>query len=86
MATTVEPRVGWSWINVNITGLTVGAECEMLVTDRAGKTFVAGSWVVSEKAAREGSRFGGGVLLPIDQVKSVEIRTVQGEHVVTTPI
>ncbi len=86
MATTVEPRVGWSWINVNITGLQAGAECEMLVTDKAGKTFVAGSWVVSEKAAREGSRFGGGVLLPIDQVKSVEIRTVQGEHVVTTPV
>jgi anti-sigma factor RsiW len=86
MATTVEPRAGWSWISVNIPGLTAGAECEMLVTDKAGKSYVAGSWVVSEKAAQEGSRFGGGVLLPIDQVKSVEIRTVQGEHVVTTPV
>ena len=86
MATTVEPRAGWSWINVNITGLKAGAVCEMLVTDKAGKTYIAGSWVVSEKSAREGSRFGGGVLLPIDQVKSVEIKTVQGEHVVTTPV
>lgn len=86
MATTVEPRAGWSWINVNITGLTAGAVCEMLVTDKAGKVYVAGSWVVSEKSAREGSKFGGGVLLPIDQVKSVEIKTVQGDHVVTTPV
>lgn len=86
MATIVEPRAGWSWIRVNLTNLKAGAECEMLVTDKAGKTYVAGSWVVSEKAAREGSLFGGGVLLPIDQVKSVEIKTVQGEHVATTPI
>lgn len=86
MATTVEPRAGWSWIMVNIEGLKAGAQCEMLVTDKAGNTFVAGSWVVSEKAAREGSRFGGGVLVPIDQVRSVEIKTLQGEHVVTTPV
>lgn len=86
MATTVEPRAGWSWISVELTNLKAGAECEMLVTDKAGKTYIAGSWVVSEKAAREGSRFGGGVLVPVDQVKSVQIKTVQGEHVVTTPV
>jgi anti-sigma factor RsiW len=86
MATTVEPRAGWSWIMVDIAGLKAGAECQMLVTDKAGNTFVAGSWVVSPKAAREGSRFGGGVLVPIDQVRSVEIKTLQGEHVVTTPV
>jgi putative zinc finger protein len=86
MATTVEPRAGWSWIQVRITGLKAGAECEMLVTDKAGKTWVAGTWLVSEKAAREGSRFGGGVLVPLDQVKSVQIRTIQGQHVVTTTI
>jgi hypothetical protein len=86
MATTVEPRAGWSWINVNVAGLKAGAECQMFVTDKAGKTYSAGSWVVSEKAAREGSRFGGGVLVPIDQVKSVEIKTVQGQHVVTTTV
>ncbi|GAB2612821.1 anti-sigma factor family protein [Kribbella endophytica] len=86
MATTVEPRTGWSWIVVNLTGLKAGAECEMLVTDKTGRTWTAGSWIVSDKAAREGSRFGGGVLVPLEQVRSVEIRTVQGEHVVTTQV
>jgi anti-sigma-K factor RskA len=86
MATTVEPRAGWSWINVNVAGLKAGAECQLFVTDKAGKTYSAGSWVVSEKGAREGSRFGGGVLVPIDQVRSVEIKTVQGQHVVTASI
>jgi hypothetical protein len=86
MATTVEPRTGWSWVIVSVSGLKAGDECEMLVTDKSGKTYVAGSWWVSEKAARDGSRFGGGVLATVDQVRSVEIRTVQGKHVVTTPV
>jgi hypothetical protein len=87
MATTVEPRAGWSWVQVQIKGLKAGAECEMLITDKGGKTWVAGTWRVSEKSARENnSRFEGGVLVPIDQVKTVEIRTLQGQHVVTTPI
>jgi hypothetical protein len=86
MVTTVEPRAGWSWIRVSIKGLRAGAECEMLVTDASGKSWVAGSWVVSPKAARDGSVFGGGVLVPLDQVRSVEIKTIQGEHVVTATV
>jgi putative zinc finger protein len=86
MATTVEPRAGWSWIMVQIDGLKAGAECQMVVTDKSGKTWIAGSWVVSAKAAQEGSKFGGGVLVPLNQVQSVEIRTLQGEHVVTAKI
>jgi hypothetical protein len=86
MATTVEPRAGWSWIRVNVKGLKAGAECRMFVTDKAGKTWAAGSWLVSEKAAREGSTFGGGVLVPFNQVKSVEIKTLEGKHVVTATV
>jgi hypothetical protein len=86
MATSVEPRDGWSWVKVKLTGLEAGAECELVVTDVNGKTYVAGSWLVSKEAAREGSQFGGGVLVPIDQVTSVEVKTVEGKHVVTTPV
>jgi anti-sigma factor RsiW len=86
MAATVEPREGWSWVKVQVTGLKAGAECELVVTGKDGTTYVAGSWLVSEKAAREGSRFGGGVLLPIGEVASVEVRTAEGEQVVRTPI
>ncbi|MEV5962239.1 zf-HC2 domain-containing protein [Kribbella sp. NPDC051952] len=86
MATTVEPRAGWSWIRVNVKGLKAGAQCEMFVIDKSGKVWNAGSWLVSAKAAREGSTFGGGVIVPQDQVRSVEIKTLQGNHVVTAKI
>lgn len=86
MATTVEPRGGWSWVVVKLSGLKAGEECQLLVTDATGKTWVAGSWVVSEKAAKDGARFSGGVLVPLDQVESVEIRTVEGKRLVTTQV
>ena len=86
MATTVEPRAGWSWIRVKVDGLKAGAQCQVLVTDKSGKTWPAGSWLVSEKAAREGATFGGGVVVPVDKVASVEIRTLAGEHVVTATV
>jgi anti-sigma factor RsiW len=86
MAATVEPRAGWSWVRVQVSGLKAGDQCEMVITDKSGATWVAGSWLVSEKAAKSGSTFGGGVLVPPDQVRSVEIRTVQGKHVVTATI
>jgi anti-sigma factor RsiW len=86
MATTVEPRAGWSWVRVQVKGLKAGDQCQMVVTDKTGKSWAAGSWVVSDKAARDGSTFGGGVLVPLDQVQSVEIHTVQGKHVITARI
>ncbi|WP_327636315.1 zf-HC2 domain-containing protein [Kribbella sp. NBC_00482] len=86
MDATVEPRAGWTWVRVNVSGLKAGDQCEMVITDKSGASWVAGSWLVSEKAAKSGSAFGGGVLVPPDQVRSVEIRTVQGKHVVTAKI
>ncbi|MFD7157417.1 zf-HC2 domain-containing protein [Kribbella sp. NPDC059898] len=86
MTAAVEPRPGWSWVQVQLTGLKAGDQCEMIVTDKAGYSWAAGSWLVSEKAAKNGSTFGGGVLVPLDQVRSVEIRTVQGKHVVTATL
>ncbi|HWD82797.1 MAG TPA: anti-sigma factor, partial [Kribbella sp.] len=86
MTATVEPRPGWSWVEVQLTGLKAGDQCEMVVTNNDGSTWVAGSWQVSEKAAKNGSTFGGGVLIPLDEVRSVEIRTVQGKHLVTATV
>ncbi|NUR94062.1 MAG: anti-sigma factor [Kribbellaceae bacterium] len=86
MTATVEPRPGWSWVQVQLTGLKAGEQCEMVVTNNEGYTWVAGSWEVSKKAAENGSTFGGGVLIPLNEVHSVEIRTVQGKHLVTATI
>ena len=77
MATTVEPREGWSWIKVKLTGLEPGAECEVLVTDANGETFVAGSWLVTEETLSEGRRSWSGAG-PDRQLTSVEVKTPRG--------
>lgn len=86
MATTVEPRNGWSWVNVQISGLAKGYECELRVVDKSGKAYVAGSWLISDKGAREGAKFSGGVVIPVEQVRSVDLVTLSGKRVVSTPL
>jgi hypothetical protein len=83
MTATVIPRGDWSWIEVELSGLKQGAQCELRVTGDDGKYYSAGSWVVSEHAARTGAKFGGGVLLPVGKVKAVEIVTLQDKHVLS---
>lgn len=86
MATTVEPRNGWSWVNVQISGMAKGYECELRVVDKSGKAYVAGSWLISDKGAREGAKFSGGVVIPVEQVRSVDLVTLSGKRVVSTPL
>jgi len=84
MTATVTPREGWSWIAVELSGLKEGAQCELRVTGDDGKYYSAGSWVVSQYAAHRGAKFGGGVLLPVGKVKSVEVVTLQDKNVLST--
>jgi hypothetical protein len=86
MATSVEPRNGWSWVNVEVSGLRKGYECELRVTDKSGKAYVAGSWLISDQAAQSGARFGGGVVVPVERVRSVELVTLSGKQVASTPL
>ncbi|WP_328992446.1 zf-HC2 domain-containing protein [Kribbella sp. NBC_01245] len=86
LAASVKPRAGWVWVDVDIKGMKAGTACELRVTDAAGKSYVAGSWVISPKAAAEGGKFSGGALVPIGQVKSVEIVTLDGKTVVSAQV
>lgn len=86
MAATVVPKVGWVAVKVKVEHLPVGAQCELRVTDTSGRSFVAGSWLVSEKGAREGHLIDGAALVPIDKVKSVDVVTFQGQRMVSVPL
>ena len=56
------------------------------MVNTAGRSFEAGSWLVSEKAAAEGSVVDGSALVPIDRVKSVDVITFQGQRMVSAPV
>lgn len=86
MTATVEPRTGRSWITVEVSGLKAGAECEMVVTDKDDRGWIAGSWAVSEEAARAGCHFAGRVLVRTDQVESVVVRSRDGQKLISSTI
>jgi Putative zinc-finger len=83
---TVVPKAGWVTVHADVRNLPVGAQCQLRVVDKAGHFLVAGSWLVSEKTAKEGSVIDGGALIPIDEVKSIDVYTFQGRKMVSAPV
>ena len=83
---TVVPKAGWVTVHADVRNLPVGAKCQLRVVDKAGNFMIAGSWLVSEKTAKEGSVIDGGALIPIDQVKSIDVYTFEGQRMVSAPL
>jgi hypothetical protein len=86
MSIALEPRKGWVWVNANVQGLDAGLRCEMYVIAKDGEEILAGGWLVSEEGSAKGTDLEGTALLPPDQVKAVEIRTQEGQTMVSVPL
>ncbi|MFI7674590.1 anti-sigma factor family protein [Actinophytocola sp. NPDC049390] len=82
----LEPRKGWVWVNATVTGLDAGLHCEMYVVTKDGKDVLAGGWLVSEDAATAGTKLEGTADVPPDEVRAVEIRTRDGQTMVSVPL
>jgi hypothetical protein len=80
---TITPAAGWVRLNASVTGLPVGQKCKLIVVSKSGGEEVAGSWLVSAKAAANGTNLDGAVLIPIGQVRSVEVRNFDGHRFVS---
>jgi hypothetical protein len=83
MDVTVTPAPGWVRINVSVTGIPAGQRCEIVVVSKTGQTEVAGSWLVSKKAAVKGTNLDGAAMIPPDQVASVRVQNFDGHTFVS---
>ena len=72
-------------MDARLTGIKVGEACELIVHGIRSGEAVAGSWVISEKAAsmQGGWPITGTAAIAPDDVESIEIRTTAGRHLVT---
>jgi hypothetical protein len=86
MKVALEPKKGWVWVHADVTGLPVGARCELYIVPRAGEPILAGSWLVSEDGSKNGTRLEGTALIPPTDVASVQVRTTEGQTMVTVPV
>ncbi|GID96445.1 anti-sigma factor family protein [Amorphoplanes digitatis] len=76
----VAPAPGWVRIKAAVVGIPAGERCRLEVVAADGKSVLAGSWVVSEKGAAEGTTLDGSALVPPDQVASVRVVTETGKQ------
>lgn len=75
---TVTPAAGWVTVNASVTGIPAGQRCRIVVVAKNGDREVAGSWLVSDKAARNGTNLDGAALVAPDQVASIQVENFAG--------
>ncbi|SFW88035.1 anti-sigma factor family protein [Amycolatopsis australiensis] len=86
LAASVSPFQGWVRVNVAVKGVQAGEKCLLQVTTKGGRAVTAGSWQVSEKWESQGFSLDGSALVAPDDVKSVDIVTVDGRKLVSAQV
>jgi anti-sigma factor RsiW len=86
MAVSLTPRAGWVRVHAVVHGISAGEPCQLLVVSRDGNTVLAGSWLVSDKGARDGTSLDGSALIDPDQVSSVDVVTIDGRELISVSI
>jgi hypothetical protein len=86
LAASVSPFQGWVRVNVAVKGVKAGEQCLLQVVTKEGQAVTAGSWKVSEKWESQGFSLDGSALVAPDDVKSVDIVTVDGRKLVSAQV
>ncbi|HWD05589.1 MAG TPA: zf-HC2 domain-containing protein [Amycolatopsis sp.] len=86
LTASVVPAPGWVRVHVAVKGLPQGEKCKLVITDRNGTHWDAGSWAVSEKWSREGFGLDGSALVAPSDVVSVGIVTLDGHDLVSAKV
>lgn len=76
----VAPALGWVRIKAAVSGIPAGERCLLEVIGKDGTKVLAGSWVVSEKGADEGTTLDGSAIVPPAEVASVRVVTESGKQ------
>lgn len=78
LAATVVPADGWVWVHASVSGIPAGQKCRLVVVSRSGQTEIAGSWLVSAKAATTTIKLDGTALVAPSDVAAVQVENLAG--------
>ena len=82
----VIPAAGWVRVSVAVRGIHAGEKCVLQIVSKDGQAVNAGSWQVSAKWESEGFTLDGSALVAPDDVKSVDIVTMDGRKLVSAQV
>ncbi|MEU4673780.1 zf-HC2 domain-containing protein [Amycolatopsis sp. NPDC023774] len=86
LTASVIPAAGWVKVHVAVKGIPAGEKCKLVVTDKTGAKWDAGSWLVSEKWSTQGFGLDGSALVAPADVASVGIVTLDGRDLVSAQV
>lgn len=86
MSVAVVPAAGWVRIDARVAGIAAGQKCRLVVEGTGSDRVVAGSWLVSPRAARYGISLSGFALVAPADVRAVVVETVAGQPLISVPI
>jgi hypothetical protein len=82
LTASIVPAAGWVRVEAAVTGIPAGQKCRLVVVGKDGDREIAGGWLVSEKASREGAKLYGSALVAPADVASVVIENTDGHEFV----
>ncbi|WP_033294231.1 anti-sigma factor family protein [Amycolatopsis jejuensis] len=86
LTASILPANGWVRVEAAVTGIPAGQKCLLVVVGKNGERQVAGGWLVSEKAAREGANLYGTAVVDPAQVAAVVIENTDGHRFVEAAV
>ncbi|MFD2474453.1 anti-sigma factor family protein [Amycolatopsis silviterrae] len=82
----IVPQSGWVRVDGSVTGIPAGEKCLLVVLGKDGQRQVAGGWMVSERAARDGAYLYGTAVVDPAQVTAVVIENTAGHRFVEADV
>ncbi|WP_406637155.1 anti-sigma factor family protein [Amycolatopsis sp. WGS_07] len=82
----IVPQAGWVRVDGSVTGIPAGEKCLLVVLGKDGQRQVAGGWMVSERAARDGANLYGTAVVDPAQVTAVVIENTAGHRFVEADV
>ena len=86
MTVTLIPAAGWVRVNAAVAGIPAGQRCRLWVVARDGSRQLAGSWLVSEKGAQDGTALDGSALVAPADAAAVQVDNFDGDPFVTVAL
>jgi predicted anti-sigma-YlaC factor YlaD len=82
----VLPATGWVRVTATVAGVPAGEQCLLQVVGKDGTPVLAGSWLVSQANAANGTTLNGSALIDPARVAAVRVVSTDGKQYVSVVI
>jgi len=86
LTASVVPAAGWVRVTASVTGIPAGEKCLLVVLGKQGERQVAGGWLVSQQAAKDGANLYGSAVVDPAEVSAIVVENTAGHRFVEADV